>query len=431
MKREVLERTMRRAAKLAQDGEVEKAEATYEQALRDSEVSSVAEVDFVLGEYAEFLGHVGRHPRAIEFSRLRANLRGQHAPERSEVFVTGLIDLATACRRADENEEAEKALLRAIEIMEEDEPSFRRTLSNALLCLSYHLRESKRHEECLESCERALKLRLEDEEECPPLELARCQMAVARAAIHPGRLARCREMLEAALPVLEKIGEPDDEPSVLSGMENMADLLELEGRIDEAKAWALRGVERVQAKPDSAKFGLLTRLRRQIGNYCESQGDYAEGDEQRKVSHQEHVAQFGEEHLETVGALQICANYLIGRLKYAEAEPLLRKILADSLRLQKADDPDLSRPYNNLAFCLLHLDRLEEAEEMLNLSGLRLAGTDDAVKLAFHDKNLGILRKKQGKAEEAEVHLRKALAVFKSKGPRLSAFVKEIEEWME
>ncbi|MFM8905727.1 MAG: tetratricopeptide repeat protein [Verrucomicrobiota bacterium] len=431
MKREVLERTMRRAAKLAQDGEVEKAEATYEQALRDSEVSSVAEVDFVLGEYAEFLGHVGRHPRAIEFSRLRANLRGQHAPERSEVFVTGLIDLATACRRADENEEAEKALLRAIEIMEEDEPSFRRTLSNALLCLSYHLRESKRHEECLESCERALKLRLEDEEECPPLELARCQMAVARAAIHPGRLARCRELLEAAQPVLEKIGEPEDEPSGLSGLANKADLLDREGRIDEAKVWALRGVERVLAKPDSAKFGLLTRLRRQIGNYCESQGDYAEGDEQRKVSHREHVAQFGEEHLETVGALQICANYLIGRLKYAEAEPLLRKILADSLRLQKADDPDLSRPYNNLAFCLLHLDRLDEAEEMLNLSGLRLAGTDDAVKLAFHDKNLGILRKKQGRAEEAEVHLRKALAVFKSKGPRMSGFVKEIEEWME
>ena len=109
----------------------------------------------------------------------------------------------------------------------------------------------------------------------------------------------------------------------------------------------------------------------------------------------------------------------------------MRKILADSLRLQKADDPELSRPYNNLAFCLLHLDRLDEAEEMLNLSGLRLAGTDDAVKLAFHDKNLGILRKKQGRAEEAEVHLRKAMAVFKSKGPRMSGFVKEIEEWME
>ena len=101
MKREVLERTMQRAAKLAQEGEMEKAEATYRQALEDSEVSSVAEVDYVLGEYAEFLGHTERHAKAIECSRLRANLRGQHAPERSEVYVTGLIDLATACRRGD------------------------------------------------------------------------------------------------------------------------------------------------------------------------------------------------------------------------------------------------------------------------------------------------------------------------------------------
>jgi tetratricopeptide (TPR) repeat protein len=431
MKREDLERAMQRAAKLAQQGESEKAEATYRQALVQAEVSSVAEVDFVLGEYAEFLGHVGQHMQAIEFSRLRANLRGQHAPERSEVYVTGLIDLATACRRADENEEAERSLVKAIAIMEEDEPSFRRTLSNALLCLSYHQRESKRHAECLESCERALKLRLEDDEECPPLELARCQMAVARAAIHPGRLARGREMLEQALPVLEKIGEPDDEPALLSGMENMADLLELEGRIDEAKAWAERGVARALTKPDRAKFGLLTRLRRQIGNYCETQGDYAEGDEQRRISHQEHVDHFGADHLETVGALQICANYFVGRFRYAEAEPLLRQILADSLRLQKADDPDLSRPYNNLAFCLLHLGRLDEAEEMLNQSALRLVGTDDDLKLAFHDKNLGILRKKQGRAEEAEVHLRKALAVFSSKGPRMSAFVKEIEGWLK
>ncbi len=421
---------MQRAARLAQDGEVEKAEATYEKALRESEVSSVAEVDYVLGEYAEFLGHVGRHPRAIEFSRLRCNLRGQHAPERSEVFVAGLIDLATACRRGDENEEAEKALHQAIAIMEEDEPSFRRTLSNALLCLSYHQRETKRHEACLESCERALRLRLEDDDECPPLELARCQMAVARAAIHPGRLARCREMLEACLPVLERLGEEEDEPAVVSGMENMADLLELEGRIDEAKAWAARGVARILAKPDPAKFGILTRLRRQLGGYCETLGDYAEGDEQRRISHLEHVERFGDDHLETVGALQVRANYLVGRLRYAEAEPLLRRVLDDSLRLLKADDVDLSRPYNNMGFCLLHLDRLEEAEAMLDRSGLILSGNDDPLKLAFHDKNLGILRSKQGRPEEADVHFRKALAVFKSKGPGMAAFVAEIERWM-
>ena len=431
MKREDLERMMQRAAKLAHQGELEKSEATYQMALLQAEVSSVAEVDFVLGEFAEFLGFTERHSKAIEFSRLRSNLRGQHAPEASEVFVTGLIDLATACRRGDENAEAEKALLRAISIMEEDEPSFRRTLSNALLCLSYHQRESKQHEECLESCERALKLRIDDDEPCPPIELARCQMAVARAAIQPGRLARCREMLECALPVLESIGEPEDEPSVLSGMENMADLLELEGRIDEAKSWAERGIARALSKPDAAKFGLLTRLRRQVGNYCESQGDYSEGDEQRRISHEEHVSHFGKDHLETVGALQICANYLVARLRYREAEPLLRSVLEDSLRLMKPDDAELSRPFNNMAFCLLHLDRLEEAEEMLNQSGLRLAGTDDAVKLAFHDKNLGILRKKQGRMEEAEVHFRKALTTFKSKGPRMASFVKEIEGWME
>ena len=68
---------------------------------------------------------------------------------------------------------------------------------------------------------------------------------------------------------------------------------------------------------------------------------------------------------------------------------------------------------------------------MLNQSALRLVGTDDDLKLAFHDKNLGILRKKQGRAEEAEVHLRKALSVFSSKGPRMSAFVKEIEGWLK
>jgi len=112
--------------------------------------------------------------------------------------------------------------------------------------------------------------------------------------------------------------------------------------------------------------------------------------------------------------------YLNERARFAEAEPLYRRVLEIDERAFGAEHPDVATDLNNLASLLDETGRFEEAERMYRRAleiGEKTLGPDDP-KVALRLNNLAGLLRDTGRLEEAEPMYRRALAILEqSLGP--------------
>jgi CHAT domain-containing protein/tetratricopeptide (TPR) repeat protein len=108
------------------------------------------------------------------------------------------------------------------------------------------------------------------------------------------------------------------------------------------------------------------------------------------------------------------ASELMRRSRYAEADPLLRKISAINEKVLGVDHPYTSESYNNLALNLKAWGKYDEAEPLYRKAlaiRQKVLGEDHPVTATSYN-NLALDLEAQGKYAEAESLHRKALAIW-------------------
>jgi serine/threonine protein kinase len=154
------------------------------------------------------------------------------------------------------------------------------------------------------------------------------------------------------------------------------------------------------------------RLYLVLGRAFEGLGRYVEADSVLRLA----LARFEEDPPRWSEAAEALGNVLAvagDEAAYAEAEHLLREVLAERLNRLGADHPDVAGTRNALAFALSRQGALEEAEAEYRraLAYHRRAVPVDSGELAFITKNLADVLEDRGALGEAEALLRESVAL--------------------
>jgi DNA-binding CsgD family transcriptional regulator/tetratricopeptide (TPR) repeat protein len=147
-------------------------------------------------------------------------------------------------------DEAERAYRRAVDLLPPDEP--RRELAHVLAALAQHLMLRGRTSESLERCEQAIRVARQvggRAEEAHALNT----LGVNLSSI--GDRPNGIERLRASLRMEEEVGDID---GIGRGYVNLSEMVDQDGRIEEAAELALEGAARVRARGYRAWTDLLT-----------------------------------------------------------------------------------------------------------------------------------------------------------------------------
>ena len=342
--------------------------------------------------------------------------------DRPGLVVDALLDLAITLRGAGENLEAEALLHEAIGLAEAS-PMPSALLANALIYLSMHHQERKEFAKELALLERAVKAR-EADADCPPAELALTRDQAAKACLRTKDFARARALLTQALPVLATTPQLAGDPNIPQGWLALATLCAEQGDLPQASGHARTAFERAsqlgglieKAPPEFHAFVL--QAAQQAATYAAMERRADEAARLTWEAHEYAKANFAGNPLPALETLQIHLNFIIGAGEFAKAEPLMRQVVAGKMMLLGEDHLDLSVPLNNLGYVLMKLGKDGEAENCFRKSWAASVRAPATEQNGHALKNLGLLYQKQGKAAEAAVEFKAALAVLE---PQLGA----------
>lgn len=139
--------------------------------------------------------------------------------------------------------------------------------------------------------------------------------------------------------------------------------------------------------------------------------------------------EFGNENFYISGILQSYGNVYLRMEEYEQAEAIMRESLEHSERLLPADHIRQAYPLKSLADVLRRQNRFEEALSLAERAfELQSTLPSDNPELMDTRHALGICLWKLDRREEAEPHLREALAFFRTNPDRFASQIKEIKE---
>ena len=426
---------LKQALATAATGDVNATKADFDKAMKAAEFGDGGTLDHVMQAYASYLRAQREFPKAIQLHRMRLDMRRLAGRDRPGLIVDGLLDLAITLRGAGENLEAEALLHEAIGLAE-SAPMPSALLGNALTYLSLHHRERQEFAKELALLERAVKAR-ETDAECPPGELALARDHAAKACLRTKDFARARVLLTQALPVLATIPQLAGDPNIPQGWLALATLCAEQGDLAEASRHARQAFERARhlggqvqkAPPEFHAFVLQSA--HQAATYAAMEQRPDEAARLTWEAHEYAKANFAGNPLPALETLQIHLNFIIGAGEFAEAEPLMRQVVAGKMMLLGEEHLDLSAPFNNLGYVLMNLGQDAEAEHCFRKAWAACASAPAPEQNGHALKNLGLLYRKQGKTAEAAAEFKAALAVLE---PQLGAdhpVVKMVREGAE
>ncbi len=206
-----------------------------------------------------------------------------------------------------------------------------------------------------------------------------------------------------------------ENPSTLTSMNNLAEVLSSQGKYDEAEemhrqALALR--ETVLGKEHPDTLGSMNNL----AGVLSSQGKYDEAEEMHRQALALRETVLGKEHPDTLGSMNNLALVLSRQGKYKEAEEMHRQALALWETVLSKEHPSTLTSMNNLAEVLSSQGKYDEAEEMHRQAlALRetVLGKEHPDTLGSMN-NLALVLSRQGKYKEAEEMHRQALALWET-----------------
>ena len=229
-----------------------------------------------------------------------------------------------------------------------------------------------------------------------------------------GKYEEAEEMHRQALALRETVlGK--EHPNTLRSMNNLALVLESQGKYEEAEEiyrQALALKETVLGKEHPDTLGSINNL----ALVLESQGKYEEAEEIHRQVLALRETVLGKEHPDTLGSMNNLVLVLDSQGKYEEAEEIYQQVLALKETVLGKEHPDTLGSINNLALVLESQGKYEEAEE-INRQALALRETvlgKEHPDTLGSMNNLALVLNQQGKYEEAEEIHRQALALMET-----------------
>jgi eukaryotic-like serine/threonine-protein kinase len=291
--------------------------------------------------------------KAVAVSRFLGDLLSSVDPAKAQgeaVAVTDVLEQASV--RIDESDE--------LASQPEVEAAVRRTIASTYISLG-------RYDDAREHLERAVTLLGWPESHNLETLSVVAELGVLYQRL--GMAAEAEDLIRTVLEIrTETLGE--DHPASLSSLNQLADFLFSQGRIDEVEPLDRKTLE----------------IRRRV---------------------------LGEDHPDTLRSLNGLAATLFSQGRYTEAAPLFEEGLAIRRRTLGDSHPDTLMLANNLAAVYVELGRPAEAEvlqrEVVEGRTRVLGGAHDQTAMSVH--NLGVTLAQLGRYEEAEELLLQAIAV--------------------
>ncbi len=251
---------------------------------------------------------------------------------------------------------------------------------------------------------------LEKEYADKPLLAATIQTPLAEACRALGLLELGERVARAAVEI-RRAGLGDTHPDQLSSINNLALLLQDQGKLAEAAPLFREALAGRRAKLGDQHPSTLTSINN-FASLLQAHGTFAEAEPLLREALAGRRAKLGDEHPSTLTAINNLASLLYTQGNLAEAEPLLREALAGCRAKLGDEHPSTLTSINNLALLLQAQGKFAEAEPLLReaLAGRRAKLGDEHPDTHTSIYNFASLLYTQGKLAEAEPLFREALA---------------------
>ena len=198
-----------------------------------------------------------------------------------------------------------------------------------------------------------------------------------------------------------------NDPEALTSMNNVAVLLQAQGKLAEAESLLRQTLEQLKAR-FGADHGNFLRSQNSLACLLQNQGKYPEA---RRLYLQTVEAQrrtLGSDHLDTIATLENLATLLYEEDELESAEPLMHEAVVVRRRVLGDMHTDTLRSFNNLSLLLQKQGKTAQAEPLLRqtFAGQKRTLGDYHIETLTSMSNLAILLEDQNKLEEAEaLHL--------------------------
>jgi serine/threonine protein kinase len=353
----------------------------------------------------------GRYRLAEPLYREALQRRSRVLGEKHADTIMSRGNLGLLCQRLGKTEEAEKLTVQALEDSREvngkEHPATLTAMMN--LAMLYKMQE-----------------RLDKAE--PLAEQSAARQKTVFGDDHPATLTALNDLacvLEAALKydraealyilVLEKRRKVlgDEHPDTLPSINNLGLLYYREAKYDKALALLEEGAKTGRRVLGDEHPAVLLLLHNLVHLYQFSNLGEAEKLARTVLKGMENV--YGDEHRETLTAMNTLASIIEARGNLDEAEPLYVRCLDLRRTVLGENDPDTLVSLNNLALVYVKRNRLDKAEPMFK-DALRAftqvkGPKHPATALAMN--NLGALYERQGQFDKAEPLYVDSLAIVR------------------
>jgi eukaryotic-like serine/threonine-protein kinase len=247
-----------------------------------------------------------------------------------------------------------------------------------------------------------------------------------------GDYAQAEAMHRRALELRRSLPDGEERPSVATSLNNLANALSAQGKLDEAEALYRDALAR-WTKSGGQDSRYVAAAKSNLAQILAQKGNLADAETMQREA-LDVLTQENDESRETATALSNLAHVLELRDKLAEAEAMNRDALALRRKLFPKGHPDVATSLNNLASVLAGEGNLSDAEaayrEALALWRKLLPGGHLSVSTTLN--NLAKVLVQEGKLDEAEAGFREALSIrqkhFGSASPEVMAIQQCLDE---
>jgi tetratricopeptide (TPR) repeat protein len=260
------------------------------------------------------------------------------------------------------------------------------------------------YERCLEKCEQRLG------PDHPSVATGLNNLAQLLQATN--RLTEAEPLMRRSLAIDEASYGPDH-PNVAIRLNNLAQLLQATNRLTEAEPLMRRALEISEASYGPDHPNVATSLNN-LAQLLQATNRLTEAEPLMRRALEISEASYGPDHPNVAIRLNNLAQLLQDTNRLAEAEPLMRRALEISEASYGPDHPNVATSLNNLAQLLYATNRLPEAEPLMRraLEISEASYGPDHPNVATSLNNLAQLLKATNRLAEAEQSSRRQLLIF-------------------
>jgi serine/threonine protein kinase len=357
--------------------------------------------------------------RQAAMERDRANQETAVA-RRVTAFTAGLFELASPSKSGSSNVTARELLDLGVRRLEGAETTERTDVRAALYeAAGNAYRGLGEFTKARELLDRAVKLRQADSVTAPTA-YAKALLSQALVAQAAGEFGQAEKLARASIQVLEK-ETPTPQQDLLGARLDLADILRLESKLDEASALVIETRRRYMAIGATETAG-LARSTLLLGRIRSAQGRMEDAERELTQSLAIHRRVFGDSSEQTLDAKNGLADAFVITGRSDRAEPLLREIVADMRRIYGPTHLQTAVSLNNLGNALSDFEeKFDEAERVYAeaISLARAGAGEKHPEVATALNNIGGLYLRMQNWEKAREALAQAASIRASAlGPR-------------